>query len=79
MVAIPGVCTASVLKAMCDCRSYDIVYFFKSNLCNIVPVYRLLDGILRSKKEGHHDLCLQFIWSVLPPNEVGRGIRLPRA
>ena len=55
------------MKAKCDCCSYDIVFFH---------VVRLFSAV---KKERLHDLCLQFIWSVLPPNEVGRGIRLPLA
>ena len=61
-----------------DC-SYDMVLLFQvkhmKHFANLHIVW-LFSAV---KKERHHDLCLQFIWSVLPPNEVGRGIRLPRA
>ena len=58
-----------------DC-SYDMVLLFQVKLMKHFANLHIV-WLFSAVKKERHDLCLQFIWSVLPPNEVGRGIRLP--
>lgn len=77
-VAFSNVSTASVMKAMWNDCSYDMVLLFQVKLMKHFANLHIVWLFSAVKKERHHDLCLQFIWSVLPLNDVGRGIRLPR-